>query len=131
MNDDKIKELLSEPSSRNLGLLLLAQTMGDPVRDYELLSSCKKPDLSVTLFAALYGTRLIRTFYDWEDIKSKLSSLKVLSLVQFKQKLTYHPVTNNTISEREVLLYELGPELDCEEDMIAGNPPKFLAHLFE
>jgi len=131
MNDEKIKELLSDPSSRNLGLLLLAQTMGDPVRDYEVLSSCRKPDLAVTLFAAIYGTRLIRTPYDWGEIKNKLPSLKVLSLVQFTKKFTYHPVTNNTVSQREVLLYELGPELDCHEDMIASNPPKFLAHLFE
>lgn len=130
MNDEKIKELLSEPSSRNLGLLLLAQTMGDPVRDYELLSSCRDAGIKVAIFAAVYGTRFNRTTEQWNGFRDTLPYLSVLTLTAFKRHI-YHTHPTSGLPPRYALFNELGPELDCEEDMIAGNPPKFLAHLFE
>ena len=129
MNDEKIKELLSEPSSRNLGLLLLAQTMGDPVRDYELLSSCPDVAVRIVIFGAIYGTRFVRRRDEWNDIKRELPFLSVSTIAAYKRHI-FHPSPLG-LPPRRVLFNELGPELDCHEDMIAGNPPKFLAHLFE
>jgi len=127
-NDEKIKELLSDPSSEKLGILLLAQTMGDPKRDYDLLSYAHY-DKAIVLFAVVYGTPIIRASSEWITIGANLKKLKVMTLKEFTTHFSKNTFRSN-ISNKAVVFYELGPELYSEKDMLAVKPPACLAHLF-
>jgi hypothetical protein len=132
VSDEKIMELLSRDDTLKIGLTLLIMTMGDPVRDYELFSSEKiHTDIKVTLFSAVYGTRLCRTKWDWKDIGKQLSILEPRSKTWFRNRFQYRTPTD-TISDRECLYNALCELLlDTQEDMLAGKIPQCLLHILK
>lgn len=135
---EKIAELISEKSTLQLGMHMLIMTMGDPKRDYKLLSSDNIPlDAKIGLFAAVYGTANLRLHSEWTFIRSRIRDLAPITKSEFVEKFTYSEIKDSSfngriISDRETfynILCEL--QLDTWEDMLESKIPKGLLHILK